>query len=403
MSIAAVFLNQNFSTSCNLNVIISHLGVQWVYNSLSYLATMFDFLKRKKTTKASLEKTKAATEPMTPPGPGALAHTPTPENNEKRGLFSRLKQGLGKTRRQLTAGIVSLVRGKKQIDPELLQALEEQLIMADIGVTTSQVIIKTLTQQLSRQQLKDSAALLPALQATMVDLLKAYEAPFIIPEETKPFLILMVGVNGAGKTTTIGKLAKRLQGQGKKVMLAAGDTFRAAAVEQLQIWGERNQIPVIAQQSGADSASVIYDAFQAAKARDFDVLIADTAGRLHTQTNLMEELKKIKRVIAKIDATAPHETMLVVDAVTGQNALSQARLFNAAVKLTGISLTKLDGTAKGGIIFAIANELRLPLRFIGIGESIEDLRPFQAEEFVSALFEFEDEAIRRQGIPNDSF
>jgi fused signal recognition particle receptor len=301
------------------------------------------------------------------------------------GLFARLKQGLSRTRSGLTEGLAQLTLGKKQIDDELLEDIETLLLTADVGVEATRQIITDLTEQVSRKQLQDSAALLDALQQEMHQILVRCEEPLAVDAAHKPYVILMVGINGAGKTTTIGKLAHQLQQQGLSVMLAAGDTFRAAAVEQLQTWGERNQIPVIAQQSGADSASVIYDAVAAAKAREIDVLIADTAGRLHTQSNLMEELKKVKRVMAKLDPSAPHEVMLVVDAGTGQNALVQANQFNEAVGLSGITLTKLDGTAKGGVIFAIAQKLGIPIRFIGVGEGIEDLRPFHADEFVAAL------------------
>ena len=306
---------------------------------------------------------------------------------KKAGLFGRLKAGLSKTRSGLTEGIANLVVGRKQIDDELLEDLETQLLTADIGVEATQSIIGDLTERVARKQLGDAEALMAALREDMRGMLAPVDAPLEIPQSDQPFVLLMVGINGAGKTTTIGKIARKLQSEGRSVMLAAGDTFRAAAVEQLQTWGERNEVPVIAQQQGADSASVIFDALQAARARAVDVLIADTAGRLHTQSNLMEELKKIKRVLGKLDATAPHEVMLVVDAGTGQNALNQAREFNQAVDLTGITLTKLDGTAKGGIIFAIAKQLGIPIRFIGVGEAIEDLRPFDAEEFVNALFD----------------
>ena len=277
--------------------------------------------------------------------------------------------------------------GRKQIDDELLEDLETQLLTADVGVEATQSIIDDLTARVARKQLNDAEALMAALRDDMRGMLAPVNAPLEIPQSNQPFVLLMVGINGAGKTTTIGKIARRLRTEGRSVMLAAGDTFRAAAVEQLQAWGERNDVPVIAQQQGADSASVIFDALQAAQARSINVLIADTAGRLHTQSNLMEELKKIKRVLGKLDATAPHEVMLVVDAGTGQNALNQAREFNQAVDLTGITLTKLDGTAKGGIIFAIAKQLGIPIRFIGVGEAIEDLRPFDAEDFVNALFD----------------
>jgi fused signal recognition particle receptor len=306
---------------------------------------------------------------------------------KKPGLFSRLKAGLSKTRSGLSAGIANLVAGRKQIDDELLEELETQLLSADVGVEATQTIVQDLTRRVARKQLGDAEALMSALREDMRTMLEPVSVPLAIPASDRPFVLLMVGINGAGKTTTIGKLARRFQDQGHSVMLAAGDTFRAAAVEQLQTWGERNQVPVIAQQQGADSASVIYDALQAAQARKVDVLIADTAGRLHTQSNLMEELKKIKRVLGKLDETAPHEVMLVVDAGTGQNALNQARQFNQAVDITGIALTKLDGTAKGGIIFAVARQLGIPIRYIGIGEAIEDLRPFDAGDFVDALFD----------------
>lgn len=310
-----------------------------------------------------------------------------PIDGEKPGLFSRLKAGLAKTRHGLSEGIAKLVVGRKQIDYELLEDLETQLLTADVGVEATQAIIHDLTQRVARKQLNDADTLMAVLRDDMRTMLKPVDAPLVIPQIDRPFVLLMVGINGAGKTTTIGKIARRLQDEGRSVMLAAGDTFRAAAVEQLQTWGERNQVPVIAQQQGADSASVIFDALQAAQARGVDVLIADTAGRLHTQSNLMEELKKIKRVLGKLDSTAPHEVMLVVDAGTGQNALNQAIQFNQAVDITGITLTKLDGTAKGGIIFAIAKQLGIPIRFIGVGEAIEDLRTFDADEFVHALFD----------------
>ena len=303
------------------------------------------------------------------------------------GLFSRLKQGLSRTRHGLTDGLANLVLGAKTIDDDLLEQIEDLLISADLGMDATLRISQHLLQKVSRNELKDPQALFAALHGEMQLILEPCEKPLLIPGQDTPFVILVVGINGAGKTTTIGKLAHRLQEEGKSVMLAAGDTFRAAAVEQLQVWGERNNIPVVAQHSGADSASVIYDAFESARARNIDVLIADTAGRLHTQSNLMEELKKVKRVISKLDANAPHEIMLVVDAGTGQNALNQAQEFNQAMQLTGITLTKLDGTAKGGVIFAIAHKLGLPIRFIGVGEGIEDLRVFEADDFVDALFD----------------
>ncbi|OWQ43235.1 signal recognition particle-docking protein FtsY [Pseudomonas lactis] len=303
----------------------------------------------------------------------------------KTGFFARLKQGLSKTSASIGEGMASLFLGKKVIDDELLEDIETRLLTADVGVEATAVIIQSLTQKVARKQLTDADALYKSLQAELAAMLKPVEAPLVITPK-KPFVILVVGVNGAGKTTTIGKLAKKLQGEGKKVMLAAGDTFRAAAVEQLQVWGERNKIPVIAQHTGADSASVIFDAVQAAKARSIDVLIADTAGRLHTKDNLMEELKKVRRVIGKLDADAPHEVLLVLDAGTGQNAISQAKQFNQTVQLTGLALTKLDGTAKGGVIFALAKQFGLPIRYIGVGEGIDDLRTFEAEPFVQALF-----------------
>lgn len=286
----------------------------------------------------------------------------------------------------LTHGLGNLLLGKKTIDDDLLEDIETQLLLADVGVDATRQIIDDLTAKVKRKELADVSALLQNLQQQLIQILLPCEQPLVISEDIKPYVILMVGVNGAGKTTTIGKLAKQLQTQGKNVMLAAGDTFRAAAIEQLQVWGERNQIPVISQQQGADSAAVVYDAMQAAKARGVDVLIADTAGRLHTQSNLMEELKKVKRVFSKLDSTAPHEVMLILDASIGQNALTQVREFDAAVGVTGIALTKLDGTAKGGIIFAIVKSMGIPLRFIGVGEGIEDLQPFKAQEFVTALF-----------------
>ncbi|WP_439854302.1 signal recognition particle-docking protein FtsY [Pseudomonas yamanorum] len=309
-----------------------------------------------------------------------------PTETSKTGFFARLKQGLSKTSASIGEGMASLFLGKKTIDDELLEDIETRLLTADVGVEATAVIIQSLTQKVARKQLTDADALYKSLQAELANMLKPVEAPLVIDTQKKPFVILVVGVNGAGKTTTIGKLAKKLQLEGKKVMLAAGDTFRAAAVEQLQVWGERNKIPVIAQHTGADSASVIFDAVQAAKARNIDVLIADTAGRLHTKDNLMEELKKVRRVIGKLDADAPHEVLLVLDAGTGQNAISQAKQFHQTVQLTGLALTKLDGTAKGGVIFALAKQFGLPIRYIGVGEGIDDLRTFEAEPFVQALF-----------------
>ncbi len=314
-------------------------------------------------------------------------HKKAAETPKKEGFFTRLKNRLAKTRSNLTDGMANLLLGKKKIDDELLEDLEALLITADIGVDATSRIIDDLTGRVRRNELSDPAALSEILKQQLAALLNNCDQAPLQSAADKPQVILMVGINGAGKTTTIGKLAKKLQDDGQKVMLAAGDTFRAAAVEQLQTWGERNNIPVIAQHTGADSASVLFDALQAATARKVDVLIADTAGRLHTKSNLMDELSKIARVMKKIDPDAPHEVMLVIDAGTGQNALNQAEQFNQAVKLTGITLTKLDGTAKGGIVFAIADKLKLPIRFIGIGESIDDLRHFDADEFVNALFD----------------
>jgi len=310
----------------------------------------------------------------------------SPEPSEaKRSWLGRLKQGLAKTSALLNSDVRDLVQMRRTIDAELLEELETQLLVADVGVEATQAIIKDLSARVSRKQLDDGEALIAALREDMQAMLAPANRPLIIDSARRPFVVLVVGVNGAGKTTTIGKLAHLLKADGLSVMLAAGDTFRAAAVEQLQTWGERNGVPVIAQPTGADAASVVFDALDAARARGIDVLIADTAGRLHTQSNLMEELKKVKRVIAKLDPEAPHETLLVVDAGTGQNALNQAQQFNEAVGLSGIALTKLDGTAKGGIIFAIAKKLGIPIRFVGVGEKLEDLQPFDAEAFVNAL------------------
>ncbi len=306
------------------------------------------------------------------------------ERPKKEGFFSRLKKGLLKTRQNLGSGFMGLFRGKK-IDDELFEELEEQLLIADVGMDTTSKIINSLTQHASRKDLKDAESLYGKLREEMGDILNKVDKPLNI-EGKKPFVILMVGVNGVGKTTTIGKLARQYQAEGKSVMLAAGDTFRAAAVEQLQVWGERNHIPVIAQHTGADPASVIFDAIQSAQAKGVDVLIADTAGRLQNKSHLMEELKKIVRVMKKLDEEAPHEVMLTLDASTGQNAVSQAKLFNETVGLTGLTLTKLDGTAKGGVIFSIADQFGIPIRYIGVGEDIEDLRPFKADDFIEALF-----------------
>ena len=314
----------------------------------------------------------------------------TSEKPSEGGFFSRLVKGLLKTKQNIGAGFRSFFLGKK-IDDELFEELEEQLLIADIGVPTTSKIIKNLTEHASRKELQDAELLYQQLKVEMADILEPVAQPLEIDNTKKPYVILMVGVNGVGKTTTIGKLARKFQAEGKSVMLAAGDTFRAAAVEQLQVWGERNNIPVVAQSTGSDSASVIFDAMQSAAARNIDILIADTAGRLQNKNNLMDELKKIVRVMKKYDETAPHEIMLTLDAGTGQNAISQAKLFNEAVGLTGISLTKLDGTAKGGVIFAIADQFKLPIRYIGVGEKIEDLREFNAKEFIEALFVHEEE------------
>ena len=303
------------------------------------------------------------------------------------GVLTRLRERLARTRASLGDALGDLLSGSRQIDDDLLEQIETLLLSADVGVDATRRIIDDLTARARRKELSDPEALGKALRSQLADILHTVEAPGAEPMPGRPLVILMVGINGAGKTTTIGKLARRFKAEGLSVMLAAGDTFRAAAVEQLQTWGQRNDVPVIAQATGADSASVIYDGLEAATARKADVLIADTAGRLHTKSNLMDELAKISRVMKKIDPGAPHEVLLVVDAGTGQNALNQAIEFNNAVGLTGIALTKLDGTAKGGIVFAIAERVAVPIRFIGVGEGIEDLRPFDADEFVKALFE----------------
>ena len=331
------------------------------------------------------------------PAPAQSAETPVqvqtpepqpqaePEPPAKKGFFGRLKERLSRTSNNITESVVSLVVGKKAIDADVLDELETQLLTSDVGVEATTEIIDDLTARMKRKQLGDIDALFDALHEDMLQILTPVSKPLVLDEAHSPYIILMVGINGAGKTTTIGKLAKRFQAEGKSVMLAAGDTFRAAAVEQLQTWGERNGVPVVAQQRAADPASVAFDAVQAAKARNMDVLIVDTAGRLHTQHNLMEELKKIKRVMGKLDDTAPHEVLLVLDASIGQNALIQAEQFHKAVDVSGLVLTKLDGTAKGGVIFAIAKKLGIPVRLIGVGEGIDDLRDFEAKEFVDAL------------------
>lgn len=309
---------------------------------------------------------------------------------EKKGLFSRLLSGLKKTKTNIGYGFKALFKGKK-IDDDLFEELETNLLISDMGMDTTRRVIKDITDKARLAQLHDADALYELLRNSLYEIIAPVEKNLEITGDHSPFVILMVGVNGVGKTTTIGKMAKRFQSQGKSVMLAAGDTFRAAAVEQLQVWGNRNGIQVVAQQTGADSASVIYDAFSSAKAKGIDVLIADTAGRLQNKANLMEELRKIVRVMQKIDSTAPHEVMLTLDAGTGQNALNQAELFNSTVPVTGINLTKLDGTAKGGIIFAIADKFKVPVRFIGVGEGIDDLRDFRAQEFIDALFSKEEQ------------
>ncbi len=324
--------------------------------------------------------------PHEPPQEAQPAETDAPKEQKKPGFFARLKQGLSRTSTQFSEGLGTLLLGKKAIDDELLEELETQLLIADVGVDATGQIIDALTAKVARKQLTDSDALFEALQTELEALLSPVEAPLMVDSTRSPFVILVVGVNGVGKTTTIGKLAKRLQGEGKSVMLAAGDTFRAAAVEQLQVWGERNDVPVVAQHTGADSASVIFDAISAAQSRGIDVVIADTAGRLHNKSHLMDELAKVRRVMGKLDTTAPHEVLLVLDAGTGQNAVSQADLFKQTAGVTGLTLTKLDGTAKGGVIFALTQKHNLPVRFIGVGESIDDLQVFKAKPFVNALF-----------------
>lgn len=332
---------------------------------------MFDFLKRKQ-------------EPE--PDHTATPHDNTTTSSTRQGLFARLKQGLTKTRSNFASGIANLFLGKKELGPDLLDEIEMRLLSADVGTETTQRLIKLLTEKLRRNELSDGAIALQYLQTEMKNILRPCAIPLDVTV-AKPMTILMVGINGSGKTTTIGKLAYLLQQQGKSVLMAAGDTFRAAAIEQLQVWGERNKISVIAQQAGADTAAVIYDALAAAKSRHIDILLADTAGRLHTQHNLMAELAKIKRVLAKLDPTAPQEILIVLDATLGQNALNQVKQFQQAIGVTGIVLTKLDGTAKGGVIFAIAEQTKIPIRYIGIGEGIDDLRPFVVDDFVDALFD----------------
>lgn len=338
---------------------------------------------------STLEAPQEESEALSSADPEPVVERVQEQEKPSESFFARLKRSLSRTKANIGAGFFGLFKGKK-IDDELFEELEEQLLIADVGMDTTLKIIENLTEKASRSDLRDGEALYGLLKEEMAEILAKVEQPLHIDSSKTPYVILMVGVNGVGKTTTIGKLAKQFQSQGKKVMLAAGDTFRAAAVEQLQVWGERNNVPVIAQHTGADSASVIYDAIEAAKARGVDVVIADTAGRLQNKSNLMEELRKIVRVMKKIDESAPHEIMLTLDAGTGQNAISQAKLFSDVAPITGITLTKLDGTAKGGVIFAIADQFSIPIRYIGVGEGIEDLRPFQTQEFIDALFSREE-------------
>lgn len=348
---------------------------------------MFKFLKKDKNDKPQATTTEELTTPQevahTPQTAEASTPTAAPANTKKSWL-NKLKSGLKRTRSQLGNGVSTVFLGKKAIDDELFEELETQLLLADVGIETTQTILKNLTDNVKRKQLNDPQILMQQLKQQLFDILAPCAKPLYFNQ--KPFTLLMVGVNGAGKTTSIAKIAHHYREQDKSVMLAAGDTFRAAAIEQLQVWGERNDVTVIAQHSGADSASVIYDAVESAKAKHIDLLIADTAGRLHTQDHLMEELKKVTRVIRKLDPSAPQEVMLVIDASMGQNALQQAKQFHQSIGLTGITLTKLDGTAKGGIVFAIADQLKLPIRFIGVGEGIDDLKPFDAQEFINAIF-----------------
>ncbi|TBW54839.1 signal recognition particle-docking protein FtsY [Marinobacter halodurans] len=337
------------------------------------------------TETVEAEAPAAAPEPVAEPEKPAPA--PEPEAETSASVFQRIKSGLGKTRANLTSGLSDLFSAGKSVDEDLLEEIETTLLTADVGITATTEIIESLTDKLERKQLKDGQAVREALKNELRGLLVDSTEPLSVDTGKKPFVMLVVGVNGVGKTTTIGKMARKFKAEGKSVMLAAGDTFRAAAVEQLQVWGERNDVPVVAQHTGADSASVIYDAVQSAQSRGVDVVIADTAGRLQNKDNLMSELEKVVRVMKKLDDSAPHEVMLVLDAGTGQNALSQAQVFQQAVGVSGITLTKLDGTAKGGIIFAVARQLKLPIRYIGVGEQAEDLRPFEAESFVEALFD----------------
>ncbi|MCO1332868.1 signal recognition particle-docking protein FtsY [Microbulbifer sp. OS29] len=324
-------------------------------------------------------------QPEPAPKPSALEQD-KPTKKKKEGFFARIRRGLSRTSNQFAEGMGNLFLGAKEIDEDLLEELETQLLMADVGVEATSEIVERLTERVSRRELANGDALYKALQQELADLLTSVDSSLEIDISKKPYVILVVGVNGVGKTTTIGKLAHRFLGEGKSIMLAAGDTFRAAAVEQLQVWGQRHEVPVVAQHTGADSASVIFDAVQSAQARGIDVVIADTAGRLHTKSNLMEELTKVRRVMGKLDPSAPHEVLLVLDAGTGQNAINQTSQFRESAGVTGLVLTKLDGTAKGGVIFALARRFGIPVRFIGVGEQAEDLQPFSAREFVSALF-----------------
>ncbi|GEM_PF-198296 len=342
----------------------------------------FSKFRKSKTDTADDESSAPTDDSLAPP---SVSQGEKDKPEVKKGFFARIREGLSRTSSNFAEGLGNLFLGRKEIDEDLLEEIETQLLVADVGLDATTEIIDKLTDGVARKQLADADALYGALKESLVELLHQVEAPLVLPEH-KPAVILVVGVNGVGKTTTIGKLAKRLQSEGKSVMLAAGDTFRAAAVEQLQVWGERNQVPVVAQHTGADSASVIYDAVASAQNKGVDVIIADTAGRLHNKSNLMDELSKVKRVMAKLDDSAPHEVLLVLDAGTGQNALNQAQQFIEAADVSGIALTKLDGTAKGGVIFALSQKFGLPVRFIGVGEGIDDLQPFEADAFVQALF-----------------
>jgi fused signal recognition particle receptor len=353
---------------------------------------MFGFGKKKQAASENSESPKGAIEEgaikegaIEEAAIEAASIIDSPSEETPKGFFGRLRDGLSRTRSKLSDGIGAVVLGRKEVDAALLEDVETQLLSADVGLDATDTIIEGLRNKLGRKQLKDSGEFMRALGDELRAILAPCDVPLVIDTTSKPFVILMVGVNGVGKTTTIGKLAKRYQAQGHSVMLAAGDTFRAAAVEQLQVWGERNAVPVVAQATGADSASVIFDAYQSAKARGIDILIADTAGRLHTKDNLMTELEKIVRVLKKQEERLPDEVLLVLDSTTGQNALSQADSFHESTQLTGLALTKLDGSAKGGVAFALAKRLGIPLRFIGVGEQIDDLREFNAADFVAAL------------------